>query len=364
MSILIILLMLVLFGFGAFAPAPEAARVEAPAPAIVEIQAPTGAPEPLTIEGQPATALAVESTSGEATYAVAGTNLYRAGGDGGWEATGTSANLETTIVDSRNPDALWAGTGMECYRGGGVSLPLMHSTDAGATWAEAGPAGFVPLASWDPGDIVIAQDCSGLQVTRDGGASWAMPEGLPLGSQVTAFAVESTPESAAGLRVLVGVTGEGGTSELYRVELSDPAAAEVDGPLATWWGHAPVAVADDGATLIGAPQGVLRSDDGGETWETLRTGLESTTLEQDPIEVFPPNLEPGSFGLAALATPGEDIYVAGVDGVYRLSSDGWEKIVDLDVEVTALAIQPGGGALLVQTADGSVLRIELAEAGM
>jgi photosystem II stability/assembly factor-like uncharacterized protein len=123
-------------------------------------------------------------------------------------------------------------------------------------------------------------------------------------------------------------------------------------------------VADDGATLIGAPQGVLRSDDCGETWETLRTGLKSTTLEQDPIEVFPPNLEPGSFGLAALATPGEDVYVAGVDGVYRLSGDGWEKIVDLDVEVTALAIQPGGGALLVQTADGSVLRIELAEAGM
>ena len=364
MSILIILLMLVLFGFGGFATSPEASRVEAREPAVVEVQSPTVVPEPLTIDGQPATALAIEPASGEATYAVAGTSLYRTIEGGGWEATGTSANLETTIVDSRNPDALWAGTGLECYRGGGVSLPLMHSTDAGATWAEAGPAGFVPLAAWDPGDIALAHDCSGLQVSRDGGASWAMPEGLPLGSEVTAFAIESTPESAAGLRVLVGVTGEGGTSELYRVDLSGPAAAKVDAPLATWWGHAPVAVTDEGAILIGAPQGVLRSDDGGETWETGRIGLESTTLEQDPIEVFPPNLEPGSFGLTGLATPGEDVYVAGVDGVYQLSDDGWEKIADLDIEVIALAVEPGGGALLVQTGDASVLRIELAEASM
>src|SRR5690606_37934909 len=124
-------------------------------------------------------------------------------------------------------------------------LSLMHSTDAGATWTEAGPAGFVPLASWDAGSIVIAHDCSGLQVSRDGGGSWAMPEGSPLGSQVTSFAIASSPESSAGLRVLVGVTGEGGTTTLYRVDLSG-SAAKVEGPLATWWGHAPLAVADDG----------------------------------------------------------------------------------------------------------------------
>jgi hypothetical protein len=357
-SILIFLLMLILFGFGTIAPAPQAARVEAPEPAVVRTQPAVPAPAPLTIDGQPATALAVDPASGEATYAVANASLYRADGSGGWDVAGTSASRETPVVDSRNPDVLWSGTGQECYRGGGISLSLMHSTDAGATWTEAGPAGLVPLASWDPGNIVLARDCSGLQVSRDGGATWAMPEGLPLGSEVTAFAVESSPESSAGLRVLVGVTGEGGTSELYRVALSEPAAAAVDGPLATWWGHAPVAVDDGGAILIGAPQGMLRSDDGGTTWETLRSGLESTTLEQDPIDSFPPDLEPGSFGLTALVTAGEDVYVAGVDGVYRRSGEAWEKVADLDVEVTALAVEPGTGALLVETSAPSVLRIE------
>jgi photosystem II stability/assembly factor-like uncharacterized protein len=158
--------------------------------------------------------------------------------------------------------------------------------------------------------------------------------------------------------VLVGVTGEGGTTTLYRVDLSDPAAVTVDGPLATWWGHAPVEVADQGAILVGAPQGVLRSEDGGETWETLRAGLESTTLEQDPIEVFPPNLEPGSFGLTAMAVTGDDAYVAGIDGVYRLAGDAWERVADLDTAATVLGIEPGTDALLVQTADLTVLRID------
>ncbi len=359
MSILIFLLMLILFGFGAFAPAPEAARVEAPEPAIVTAQAPLGSVA-LEIEGQPATALAIEPVTGEARYAVAGETLYRADGNGGWEVSGTSPNLESTIVDSRNPDVLWAGTGLECYRGGGVSLPLMHSTDAGATWAEAGPVGYVPVASFDPGGIVIAHDCSGLQVSHDGGASWVMPDGPPLGSEVTSFAIASSPDSAAGLRVLIGVTGEGGATLLYRVSLSDPAAAPVDGSLTKWWGHAPVTVTDEGSILVGASHGVLRSDDGGETWTTLRTGLESTTLEQDPLVYFPPDLEPGSFGLFGLVTVGEDVYVAGVDGVYRLSGEAWEKISDLDAQVTALAVEPGGGALLAPTSDGPVLRIELA----
>jgi hypothetical protein len=61
---------------------------------------------------------------------------------------------------------------------------------------------------------------------------------------------------------------------------------------------------------------------------------------------------------------GEAVFVTGVDGVYRLSGEAWEKVADLEVEVTALAIEPGGGALLVQTSDASVLRVDLAGAGM
>jgi hypothetical protein len=185
-----------------------------------------------------------------------------------------------------------------------------------------------------------------------------MPEGLPLGSQVTAFAVLSTPESAAGLTVMVGVTGEGGTSQLYRVQISDPAAPEVSEPLQTYFGIGSLAVDNDGAVLLGAPQGVLRSEDRGETWSVNRSGLESTTLEQDPIEYFPPNVEPNSFGLPAMVASGDQVYVAGVDGVYQMPADGqsWKKVTELDVTVTQLAIVPDSGALLIQTDDGQVQR--------
>jgi hypothetical protein len=320
---------------------------------------------PLTVDGAPVTNLAVEPMTGEATYVATAGSLYRADGAGEWTAAGMSPNLETMVVDSRNPERIWAGTGLDCYRGDGVSLSLMRSDDGGATWAEVGPAGYVPLASWDPGNVVIAHDCSGLQVSVDGGATWAMPEGLPLGSQVTAFAILSPPEAAGGLNVLAGVTGEGGTSQLYRVYLGDPAAVEVHGPLQTYYGIGSLAIEPGGAILLGAPQGVLRSDDWGETWTTSRAGLESTTLERDPIEEFPTDLEPGSFGLPAMVTAAETTYVAGVDGVYRLSGDAqaWEKVADLDAAVTTLAAEPGTGVLLVRTDAGEVLRLEVASHG-
>ena len=348
--VILILILAVLFGFS------HPTAYLAPAATQVSMEEPV----PFEIDGQPVTGIAVEPVTGEARYAAVTSALYRTDGAGDWQPSGTSMNLASMIVDTRSPDVIWGGTGQECYRGGGEAVPLMKSVDGGATWTESGRTGLVPLASWVDTGTVIAHDCSGLQVTRDGGATWVMPEGLPLGSQVTAFTVGSSPESAAGLTLLVGVTGEGGTSELYRVNLSDPDAMAVDGPLQTYFGFGSVAVEDEGAILLAAPQGVLRSEDRGETWTVLRDGLESTTLEQDPIEFFPPDLEPGSFGLPAIITVGEPAYVAGVDGVYQRAGDdqAWAKVTELDIEVASMAVEPGTTALLLQTAEGKVLRIE------
>ena len=348
MFLLILLLVLMWF-----VPAPAASEMSMAA------AQPANAVAPLEINGEPATDLAIEPVSGEARYAAAGTELFAADGSGGWTAAGFSPNLEKMIVDTRNPDVLWAGTSRECYRGGGISLSLMQSTDGGATWTETGPGGLVPLASWIDTGVVIAHDCSGLQVSFDSGASWMMPEGLPMGSQVTAFTVASSPESAAGLTLLVGVTSEGGTSNLYRVDLSDRDNVRVDGPLQTYYGFGSLEVEDTGAILLGAPQGVLRSDDGGESWTVLRSGLESTTLEQDPIESFPTDVEPGSFGLTSMLVANGQTYVSGIDGVYQRSEsdESWTKVVDLDSEVEALAVEPGTGALLIEQDEGGVLRV-------
>lgn len=334
-----------------------------PIPASVALPAtsPGGAVAPFEIEGAVVTGVAIEPVSGEALYVSTETAIYRMDEHGAWTATGTPPSRAHMVADTRNPSVIWAGTGQECYRGGGVSAAMVKSTDGAATWVESGPTGYVPLASWVDLGVVVAHDCSGLQVSRDGGETWTMPEGLPLGSQITAFTVASSPESAEGLSLLVGITGEGGSSQLYRVSLSDPAVATVDGPLQTWYALGALAIQDNGAILLSAPQGVLRSEDRGETWTVSRDGLETTTLEQDPIEWFPPDLEPGSFGLRSMLVFDGEVYVSGVDGVYRMAAGGeaWERVVELDVEIRDMAAEPGTGALVLVTGEGGVIRAEV-----
>lgn len=312
----------------------------------------------LDVNGETASAVVKDPATGVARYLVAGSELYAPREDGEWQATGQAPERDTLIVDSVAAQVLWAGTGQECLRGGGATQPLMRSDDAGATWTETGAPGLVPLVSWSSAGIVVAYDCSGLQLSRDAGATWTAPEELPLGSQVTAFAVASGPDEEDGLVLLAGITGEGGTSELYRITIDGAGTVAVDDPLLTYYGVGSLEATESGAILVGAPQGVLRSDDGGESWITDRDGLESTTLEEDPIEAFPSDLEPGSFGLAALIAIDRDLFVAGVDGVYHLGNNGdsWQLALALDEPAAALAVNDAGDTLLVQTADDTVLQ--------
>jgi hypothetical protein len=347
---LVILIVAIVFGSGAFtATADQVAS---------RVAMQVGIPELFTIESEPVTTLGIEPVSGEARYAATASNTWSLAETGGWQRSGPPPGREMMVLDSRDELVLWAGSGVDCYRGLDAPLPMMQSSDGGATWVEGGPEGAVPLASWLSTGIVVGHDCSGLLVSTDSGATWAVPEGLPLGSQITAFAVGSTPESAAGLTLLVGVTGEGGTSQLYRVGVSGFEAPSVDGPLQTYYAIGAVGVLDEGAYLLGSAQGVMRSDDRGETWSTFRGGLESTTLELDPLETFPADLEPGSFGLRSMLTPGDQVFLTGVDGIYRWSDAAfsWTLVAPLEAEVNVLAVEPGSGALVMQTVDGDILR--------
>ena len=352
---IVTLLLVLLFGWFWSVPATEVS-MQADVQTQTEV---VSVAEEFSVEGEPATALGVEPVSERATYAVTTSGVWMARDDGSWQRSGPSIAHESVIVDSRDDTLLWAGTGMECYRGGGSQGSLAQSTDGGATWTEAGPEGLVPLASWMNTGVVIAHDCSGLQVSTDSGQTWSVPEGYPLGSQVTAFTVAATPESAEGLSVLVGVTGEGGTSQLYRVMVSGFDPPVVSDPLATYYGIGSVGVLSDGAYLLGAPHGVMRSDDRGATWTVFRGGLEETTLEQDPIEAFPEDIEPGSFGLPSMLIDGETEYVAGVEGIYRWSDDAysWELIAPMEFDIVRMALAPDEGTLLATDRNGDVLRV-------
>ncbi len=350
---LLILILAIVFGFGTFTRTADSV--------VTGVAGQLGELAPFTVEREPVTALGIEPVSGEARYAATATGTWRATETGEWQRSGSQSGYEVMVVDTRDDGALWAGSGVDCYRGMDAPLPMVRSTDGGATWVDGGPEGAVPLASWLNTGIVVSHDCSGLLLSTDSGTTWEVPEGLPLGSQVTAFAVASTPESAAGLTMLVGVTGEGGTSQLYRVAVSEFEAPVVDGPLQTYYALGSVAVLDDGAYLLGAPQGVMRSDDRGETWSTFRGGLESTTLDLDPLETFPADLEPGSCGLRSMLTPDDQVYLSGVDGIYRWSETEftWVLVAPLEAEVEVLAVEPATGTLLVRLVDGDMLRLHV-----
>lgn len=309
--------------------------------------------EPLTVDGAEVTGIVPDPVSGAARYVAAGERLFMADAPGEWTETGTLAGGEAVIQDSDDPGVLSSGTEPECYRGGGGSTPLMRSDDGGATWVEVGNAGLAPLASWSDSGIVLAGSCPGLHVSVDNGDTFQTLDALPLGMQVTSFAVVEAPDDGTGPVVLVGLTGEGGTSYLHRVDLTDPAQPVVSEELLSWFAISPIGVGSEGAIYVGAPQGVLISEDDGATWETSRIGLESTTLEADPLVEFPPDLEPGSFGVGALLVLGERVIVAGVDGIYELGggAGSWTQLASSDRPVTSLAVTVDRSELLCQTDD-------------
>ncbi|HEV2127057.1 MAG TPA: sialidase family protein, partial [Thermomicrobiales bacterium] len=173
---LLTLILAILFGLGAFM---------APVEAVSRVGVGQTSVSPLTVEGEPVTALGVEPVSGEARYLGTGGATWTHDETGGWRRTGVAPGHHVMVVDSRDDLLVWAGTPVDCYRGVEAPAPMVRSTDGGATWVEAGPAGAVPLASWMNTGIAVAHDCSGLLLSTDSGTTWSVPEGFPLGSQVT-----------------------------------------------------------------------------------------------------------------------------------------------------------------------------------
>ncbi len=335
----------------------------------------------LTIDGLDVTRYVSEPVSGVAGYVAVGDRLFQADESATWTETGSLPNYETmiqdsdeqldesgiwalttgslgaaaVIQDSAEPDVLWSGTEPDCYRGGGEATPLRRSADAGATWTESGRAGLAPLASWADSGIVLARGCPGLHMSLDDGASFQTLEVLLLGMRVTSSAAETAPgETETGPVILVGLTGEGGTSYLHRVDLTNPTQPIVSDVLLTWFAISPLDVGEGGSIYVGASHGVLVSQDEGASWDVFRDGLESTTLPVDPLVEFPPDLEPGSFGLSALLAHGDQVVVSGVDGLYgwQADDDAWTQIATTDVEVSALALMADGSTVLCQTEDG------------
>lgn len=323
----------------------------------------TGAtdPTPVVVDGD--RIVAVVDGPGSTVGAVSAQSFYRSEDAGlGWVAGGPLPPRGRIVFAEDAADVLLAGDRPRCGRGGD-GAPLHRSVDGGASWQPvAGGDETLPLAVWAGAGLALATGCGDLRRSLDGGATWAtLPVPEP-GRDVTAFAVvpdTSSVGAATERAAVLAFTGEGGTSRLRRLDLSDPADPVFGDVLRTFWGVGALA-AGGGRLLLGDATGVWVSDDGGATWGGGRAGLEEVTLSVDPLTAALPDAELArGFGIDAVGLdPAEpDRLYAGTVGGLFASVDGggrWRRVAGVEGPVFDLVLAAESDRLFAQTMEGVV----------
>ena len=313
----------------------------------------------LVVDGDPIGTLIPAPAGAAAIYAVGREALYRSS-DGGksWERAGSPPPPGRVVAAEDSPLVLLAGERPPCARGG-TGERLSRSDDGGATWQRVeGETDLKPLAIWRAAKLALGADCAGLRVSLDTGRTWREFPVLPPGSEVTAFAPLPT-EDPARPAALLATTSEGGTSQLFRLDLADPTNPDLSGALTEFWGLGAPAGSGD-IYVVGAAAGVLISSDSGANWLWHRNGLEEVTISVDPLvatEPIPEDELQRGFGIEAVAidpASPDDLYIGTVGGLFVSEDVGatWEQVVGVEGPVETLVLAPEGGRLFAQTPEG------------
>ena len=167
-------------------------------------------------------------------------------------------NIESVAIDPRNPSVFYAGTWHLAWK----------SVDAGSTWIPI-HSGMIDdsdifTLTLDPRDPsrLHATACTGIYRSSNAGSSWTKIGGIPSSSRRT-LAFQHDPGDPD--RLYAGTT-EGlwgrAPGEAWRRLTSKAIVVNA------------VAVLADGVVLVGADGiGVLRSEDSGDTWQSVNRGF-------------------------------------------------------------------------------------------
>ena len=312
----------------------------------------------LVIEDESIERLALSSSDADAAYVASSESLFLLAGSNDWKRVGEAPPTGQIVFASDDSQVMLVGNQGACARGGGGDV-LQRSEDGGVTWAEIpGESMIEPLAVWSESGTAVGASCEGLLVSEDLGDTWERVDEDLLGLEVTAFAVIEGSDH----EILAGLTGEGGTSRLYRFDLSDPETWSDAEPLAEYWGIAGIAGTDD-LIYLASITGVASSKDNGQTWSSYRLGLEQVTLELDPVtEGLPNGMDLTEYGLNSLYLSNGSPLLVGADSdifefwntdVRPSDAAEWEITAHPGSPVTSFASIPSGEGVLAQ-ADGEV----------
>ncbi len=304
--------------------------------------------------------LAVDPQNPAVLYVVAGTGILKSVDSGAtWNPGGSILNPECVRIDATSSSTIWAGSNSE---------GVYKSADGGATW---NPASNGIGATWvrdiaiDPANPLkaFAAGDGGIFVTQDGGGLWSPVDlGVPVGSGM-AVAIDPRDSAlvyaAGGAGNLIGTffrsddggqswaVAQSGLSGGYshsvapNPSLVDEAYAVSGGKLfaggAAGWtlrGQSASALtellADPSqpdvlyaafAGLLPATSGVVRSDDGGATWDPATDGLAVSTIHR----------------LAMAPSDPSHLLAATQDGLFGTSNEGglWSSLLAGDVRASA-----------------------------
>lgn len=209
--------------------------------------------------------LAMPSGSSQILYAATANGVFRTD-DGclSWQPSGLSGmSVNSIAIDPQAPNVLIAGTT------GGV----FRSADAGLTWlaSSSGMQGrdYVRVVAFDPGAGGVAIAGTGGSIFRsvDGGASWAESASGVRGMRCQALAATDSAPGTVALGCGTGIYGAGvwisrdwGLNWEFVGGGNDYVYSVAIGP-------------DDPDTLFaGCDLGILRSLDGGRTWDRTVVG--------------------------------------------------------------------------------------------
>ncbi len=300
-------------------------------------------------EGGDVEALAVDPRNSEIVYAATGHGIFKTTNGGrAWGAVNaglTSLRVNVLGIDPRTPSIVYAGT----FYGGRI----FKSTNGGLTWrasdrglAEALREKDVDALAIDPkmpSTIYAASFGAGVFNTTNGGRSWrAVNTGIRKGvlalaidpqQPATVYAGTGTPGGRSPHIGTVFKTTNGGRSWLAvgnGLTGADISALAID-PTTPTTIYAGASFGDAGARL-----GVFKSTDGGESWTGTGVLAQVTTLAIDP------------------GSP-ETLYAGALDGVLKSADGGltWNRVgtgLPSGQWTDALAVAPGRPAALYASA--------------